>query len=57
MIQVPMNQNFEIPWELFQTSNFNPNLLRLDGETVKSLEVFKALRKGMHAMAGVFDDR
>lgn len=57
MIQVPMNQSFVIPWDLPDTSNFNPNLLRLDGETVKTLEKFKALRKGMHAMAGVIDDR
>lgn len=59
MIQVPVNQtfDFDFPWETPQSSNFNPNLLRLDGETVKALEEFKAARRGMHAMTGVLDER
>ena len=59
MIQVPMNQTFDLdfPWEIPQHSNFNPNLLRMDGETVKALEEFKAMRTGMRAMGGIIDNR
>ncbi|KAJ8721333.1 hypothetical protein PYW07_002108 [Mythimna separata] len=57
MIQVPLNQTFDIPWELPEPSNFNPNLLRMDGETIKTLEKFNAVRGEMHAMAGVIDNR
>ncbi|PZC75940.1 hypothetical protein B5X24_HaOG205281, partial [Helicoverpa armigera] len=55
MIRVPLNQTFVTPWMNSDTSNFNPNNLRLDSETIKSLREFYAMKNGMNALTGAVD--
>ncbi|XP_063893606.1 nose resistant to fluoxetine protein 6 [Helicoverpa armigera] len=54
MIRVPLNQTFVTPWMNSET-NFNPNNLRLDSETIKSLRDFYAMKNGMNALTGAID--
>lgn len=57
MVRVPMNQSYHLPdWSGYETSNFDPNLLSLDDETVKILQKYKALKKGMLGMSGIVSD-
>lgn len=56
VIHVPMNQNFALP-EFPIHKNFDPNLLRLDNDTIRNLEEYYIMKKGFKSYTGIIDDQ